>query len=115
MNTTARTTPQTDTDLPVFGSIKSVQGPTPGPSDEISYTVLVRKPGGGVVEVAGVVPMNQRPTAADIDAATPGTMVLGFLSGGVYYFQIIEQYASGGCDDAAALAAAKAKAARAKT
>lgn len=105
MNPFRRTSPDSDTDVPVFGSIKSIQGPSPGPAAGITYTVLVRKPGGGTVELTQVKPMNQRPTATDILAAEPGTMILGMLSGGQYYFQIIEQHAPGGCDDAAALQA----------
>lgn len=77
--------------------IKSAQGTTPGPADAISYTLLVNKPGGGTVEMAGVKPSNQRPTAADIDAAKPGTVGLGAIIGGNLYATIIEQYAGGGC------------------
>lgn len=97
MSSVPRNFTNDDAPVPVMGVIKSVQGTSPGPASGITYTVSINKPGGGVVDLAGVKPSNARPTAADINAADVGTIVSGWIVGGNAYFTIIEQYAGGGC------------------
>ncbi len=84
-------------DGPYTGFIRGHTGTSPGPKDGIKYIVEFDLPSSGTVKIYDIVPSNNRPTAADIDAASDGTFVQGYMRKGTLYVTIIEQYAGGGC------------------